>query len=457
MKKPDKTTDMTKGPILGPMILFILPLIGGSIFQQLYNTVDFLFVGNFLDRTSAAAVGAGSTLINCIIGLFTGLSVGCSVVMAQYIGAKKNKRAERVMHVSVTFGIIAGAVLLAAGEIFAPQLLTVLNTPESVLPQATTYIRLYLLSLPMLIFYNMITGAFRAAGDSRTPFIVLAVCGLMNVGFDALFILVIKMGVAGVAIATTATQGMSALIIGILMSRKNREIRLSFRKLCFDTGILKKVLRIGLPTGVQTIIITISNVIVQYYINGYGERAVAAFATYYKVENLIYLVILAVGQASTTFAAQNMGADNTGRIKKGTVVINVFGAAVTAAISGMILLFPSTVFGWFMKDAQVAETAISLAMVSFPFYAVYSVLEVTGGAVRGMGYSISSMVCIIVNLCVVRIGLLAIISETFDSVQSLAAAYPITWAFAALSFVIIFIIIIKRTGRDSKTLIADTL
>ena len=245
------------------------------------------------------------------------------------------------------------------------------------------------------------------------------------------------------------TQALSAVLIAIFASSKKRKLRLSFKELGIDKNVLKNILRIGLPTGVQTIIITISNVFVQYFINDFGETAVAAFATYYQVENLIFLVILALGQAATTFAAQNTGAGNYKRIRKGSLIMLVFGSAVTLIIAGVILLFSSHVFRWFMKDPDVIKTAISLAMVSFPFYWIYPAIEVFGGAIRSLGYSITSMIVIIINLCAVRIGLLALFSNTIHTIQSLAAVYPITWATAAISFAIIFFVLIRKTIRRS--------
>ena len=447
-EKSRKTIDMTQGPIIGPLIRFILPLIGGSVFQMLYNTVDFLFVGNFLDRTSAAAVGASATLITCTIGLFSGISVGTSVVAAQAIGAGKDERADRALHTSVVFGIVGGLLIMSLGLLFAPQILRILNTPETVMPLAKVYIRIYLLSIPMLIFYNMVSGSMRAYGDSQTPFRVLVICGLLNVAFDAFFILVIPLGVAGVAIATALSQLLSALLVGWFASREGSRIRLSAKKLHFDGIIMKDILHIGLPTGIQTIIITFSNVMVQYYINDFGETAVAAFATYYKVENLIYMPIMAFGQAATTFAGQNTGAGHYRRIRKGIILTDLIGAAVVFCIAFAILAFPDTVFGWFMKDREVVENALKIALVSFPFYWIYPIMEATGGAVRGMGYSIRSMIIIILNLCVLRVSLLAWFSATIHTIQSLGAVYPITWATAMISFVIVFTVLIQKKCRE---------
>lgn len=455
-KKTRRDIDMTQGPIAGPMLLFILPLIGGSLFQLLYNTVDFLFVGNFLDKTAAAAVGASSTLISCTVGMFSGISVGTSVVAAQAIGAGHDERASRAVHTAVAFGLIGGALMLIMGEVFAPHILRLLNTPETVLPQAVVYIRIYLISLPMLIFYNMVSGGMRSYGDSRSPFLVLVVCGLLNVVFDAVFILVIPLGVAGVAIATTLTQSLSALLVGYLSSRPGARIRLQAGQVSIDRELLKNILHIGLPTGIQTIIITFSNVIVQYYINSFGETAVAAFATYYKVENLNYMPIMAFGQAATTFAGQNTGAGKFRRVKKGTVITALMGMGIVLLISRAILLFPETVFGWFMKDTGVVGDAVLLASVSFPFYFIYPVLEVFGGSVRGMGYSLLSMIVVILNMCVLRISLLAIFTRTVGTLGSLAAVYPITWATASVSFLIIFFIIIRRKIAGEKAQGAKT-
>ncbi len=450
MSKAPRTIDMTKGPIFGPLARFILPLIGGSIFQQLYNTVDFIFVGNCLDQTAAAAVGASATLITCTIGLFSGISVGTSVVASQAIGAGDRARAEKALHSSVTFGLLGGLLLMVLGILFAPALLRLLRTPDTVIPQAVTYIRIYLISIPMLIFYNMVSGGMRSYGDSRSPFLVLVVCGLLNVVLDALFIVWIPLGVAGVAIATTITQSLSAVMVALLASRKGNVLRLSARKLGIDLKVLGRVLRIGLPTGVQTVIVTFSNVMVQYYINDFGETAVAAFATYYKVENFIYLPIMAFGQASTTFAGQNTGARQYRRIRRGSILQAVFGAAVVGVLVIIFVSFPRSVVGLLMKDPNVVTNTLKIALVSFPFYSVYPILEIFGGAIRGMGKALTSMIVIILNQCVLRIALLAIFSAKFHTIQSLAAVDPITWAGAALCFTILFFIFVNKRIAETE-------
>jgi len=448
MRKP-VSVDMTSGPLIGPLLRFILPLIGSSIFQQLYNTVDFIFVGNLMDKTAAAAVGASSTLITVTIGLFSGISVGTSVAASWAIGAGDREQAEKVLHSSVLFGMIGGAVILVLGFLFSPAILRLLRTPEEVLPHAVVYLRIYLISVPMLIFYNMVTGGMRTYGDTQTPFRILVICGILNVAMDWVFIVIIPLGVAGVAIATCITQSLSAALVGFCASRPKAPLRLQARKLSMDPNVLRRVLYLGLPTGIQTIIITFSNIMVQYYINDFGSTAMAAFATYYKVENFIYLPIMAFGQAATTFAGQNTGAKTFRRLRKGTILTAAVATCAVACIAGVILSFPRTVFAWFMKDPDVVTNALKIAFVSFPFYWLYPILEVTGGAVRGMGYSIRSMVTIILNLCVLRISLLALFSRVFHTIESLGAVYPITWATAAFCFVLLFILIIRKKIREN--------
>ncbi len=460
-----KSIDMTSGPIVGPLFLFILPLIGSSIFQQLYNTVDFLFVGNLLNKTSAAAVGASSSLITCTIGLFTGIATGTSVVMSQYFGAGKKKKAEEALHASVLFGIVGGLIVMVLGILLARPVLTLLNTPESAVPEAVVYMQIYMLSVPMLVFYNMVSGAMRSYGDSDTPFRVLVICGFVNVAADYFFMQVIPLGVAGVSIATTISQGLSAVLIWYAASRKDRPVPLSFKTLTvygnvtlaehirIHWNVMKEVLRIGVPAGIQSVLITFSNVIVQYYINDFGETAVAAFATYYKLENFVWLPVMAFGQAGTTFAGQNYGAGKYDRIKKGTLITNLIGMGVVALIASVILLFPETVFSWFMKDQEVVSNALLIAGVAFSFYWIDPILEVTGGALRGMGYALSSMIIIIANLGVLRIALLAFFSARFHTLQALAAVYPISWAGASICFVLEFLLVMRKKaeGRDERS------
>ena len=433
--------------MIGPLILFMLPLLGNGIFQQLYNTVDFIFIGNILNKTAAAAVGASSALIYCTIGVFLGISVGTSVAISHAFGADDPENADKVLHTSAAFGIIGGILLAVIAIIFAPQILHLLNTPENVIPEAVIYMRIYMVSVPAIVLYNMFSAAEYAVGDSGTPFKILVICGFLNVALDALFLIVIPMGVAGVALATLISQMLSAVLLILSLRRKDGPLFFRLSAVAIDKAVLKRILRIGLPAGIQTLLITVSNIVVQYYINGFGEVAVAAFATYYKVENFVYLPLLAFGQAATTFSGQNAGADQFIRIRKGSNILLVLCMAVTIAIAGFILLFPEMVFGWFMQDTEVVRCTIVIAMVSFPFYWLYSFLEVYGGALRGMGYAITAMLITIGNICVSRIVLLNVFSDWIGTLRSIASVYPITWGGAAVCFIVAFFLIMHRKTK----------
>lgn len=427
-----KNIDLTQGSILKGFCLFALPLFLGSLFQLLYGTVDLLFVGNFLGKTDAAAVGASSILVTCLIGLFTGISTGTGVVTAQYWGAGKQDKVILCMENALILGGVGGIVLSGIGMALSRQALIWLNTPENIMPHALVYIRIYLLSIPAMVFYNMASGIMKAMGDSRTPFRVLAVGGFLNVLMDALFIIIFKWGVSGAAFATMVSQSFTAVALLLYLFRRNGLLK---KQWTVDQMIVRQILATGFPLGIQLMILTLSNLFVQYYINGFGEDAVAAFTVYFKVENLIYLPIMAFGQAMVTFTGQNVGAEKKDRIRKGAVKCNAFSVAVIACISAVVLLFGRQVLGMFCKEEEVIAEGLKIIHVSFPFYFIYAILEVTGGIVRGTGKTMQSMAIVIIHLCVVRVLLLGILAEHFHTVQAVAAVYPITWVLAAASFV----------------------
>lgn len=430
-----KTLDLTRGNILKVFFLFALPLFLGSLFQQLYGTVDLLFVGNLLGKREAAAVGASSILVTCLIGLFTGISVGAGVVTAQYWGAKKEEEVLTCIQNALILGVVGGALLTAAGLLLSRQALIWLNTPEEIMEPALVYIRVYLLSILPMILYNMCAGILRAMGDSRTPFLVLAVGGILNVCADALFLAVFHMGVGGAALATMASQGFTAVVLVMHILRKENLLHTRWR---LNGAMLGRILKVGFPLGIQSMILTLSNLFVQYYINGFGEDTVAAFTVYFKAENLIYLPIMAFGQAMVTFTGQNIGAGKYERIRKGAWSCNAFSAVVTAVIAGIVLFFGRQILGLFCDDPVVVEKGLEIIHVSFPFYFIYAVLEVTGGIVRGTGKALPSMVIVIATLCVLRVALLRILVESFHTIQAVTAVYPITWGAAALSFVLYY-------------------
>lgn len=443
-QKKRKNVDMTTGSVAGSLVLFALPLVAGSIFQQLYNTADMLFVGNLVGKNAAAAVGASGILVTCLIGLFTGISVGAGVAVAQCVGAADRDGIHRLGHTSLAFSVLLGILLTAAGIIAAPQILGLMNTPGDIMADAVSYIRLYFVGMLPMILYNVGAGILRACGDSQTPFYILAAGGFLNVGVDALMIGALDMGVQGAALATTVSQTFSAAAVLFFLYRGNACFRLEPGKIRIHQASLKKILIYGLPAGIQSMVITLSNMVVQVHINGFGTDAVAAFSTYFRLESFAYLPVLAFGQAATTFAGQNMGAGQLKRVKRGAVTAAALSAALVAVIAFFLLGIGHTAIGWFVKDEAVIFIGLQIISVTFPFYWLNSLIEVFSGMIRGLGASVVSMVIILLTLCGLRILLLVVLDACFHQIRVMAAVYPVTWAAAATGLFLAFWKILKK-------------
>lgn len=434
-----KTNDLTHGSIGKGYILFAIPLFLGSLFQQLYNTVDMLFVGNVLGKNAAAAVGASSILVTCLINLFTGVAVGAGIVISQLFGARKEQEMKEAVWIAVLAGIAGGLCLTVIGVTCSQAVLVKLHTPEAIIPDAVLYVQIYFLSAVPMVLYNMCSGILRAQGDSRTPFHALAAGGIVNVIMDAVFLIVLGWGVAGVAVATLFSQSMTAIFLLVHMLRHKVLTR---QRLRWD--LLGKIISVGVPVGIQSMILTLSNVVVQYHINGFGENVIAAFAVYFKAENLLCLPIIAFGQAMVTFTGQNYGAGRYDRIRKGILVCNGISAMVLVVLSWSALAAGKWILGAFCPDQAVIAEGLRIIGVTFPVYFIYSLFEVTGGVVRGIGKSVPSMIIVIVNLCLIRILLLEIVDRTVHSVEAVAALYPVTWLLATVSFVIYYLHVRKE-------------
>ena len=445
-----KVYDMTKGKIWTIILSFSLPLLGASLIQQLYNTADMIFVGNFVGKEATGAVGASSLLFTCIIGLFTGVSIGVGVAVSQKIGSKDLEMASKVFHTAITFGIIGGIVLTLIGFFSAEFLLTLMNTPKEIMYDSVLYLKIYFLSMLPMILYNIGAGIIRSTGNSKTPFYILIIGGLTNVLANYIFIVVFKMGVSGVAIATALSQTLTAAIVLTYLFKNKTAIKFKTSELKIDFSLLKQILYFGLPAGIQSMLITFSNIIVQYYINGYGGDAVAAYATYFKLENFIWMPIVAIGQASMTFSGQNVGANNYKRVKKGAFVAILLSGGLSILIATIILIFSHTFMRIFIKNEEIIYLGSQIALTTFPFYWLYSILEVLGSSLRGMGYSIVSMYVTTICLCGVRITLLYLISKFNLDFKSVAYVYPMTWFFTASIFIIAFLKIIGKKIKNSN-------
>lgn len=431
--------DLTVGPIGKKLLLFAAPLLLGSLVQQLYNTVDLIFVGKYIGSSASAAIGASSLLITCLVGFFGGMSVGSGVVIAQLYGAKDKRGLSRAVHNTAALCLAGEVLMMALGYLLAPGYLRLIRTPESIRCSAVSYLRIYFFSLLSIITYNLSSGVIRALGDSKTPLYAQLAGGLVNIVMDYLFVRVFENGVTGVAWASLISQSLAALIVLRKLTRLDEAYALRPRRIAFDSAILKKVLRIGVPAGAQALVITLSNVMVQYHINSLGEDAIAAFTAYFKVELIVYLPIVALGQAMMTFAGQYYGAGQLERVRRGTLQCTLISMALAAVTSGITLVFGAALFRVFNREASVIALGLRIIGVTFPSYFIYSVLQIVGDSLRGVGRAKGPMLIILINLCLVRTALLFLIVPRVNEIRGVAVCYPITWALTAACMLIYYV------------------
>ncbi len=430
-KNSIRSMDLTQGTIWKQVILFALPLLGSSLIQQLYNTVDLIFVGQYLNKEASVAVGSGSLLITCIINFFAGLSVGISVITGQSFGAGNKEGLRKTIQTAVVICLVGGTVLAVIGVGGAPIFLRWLNTPNEVLPLAITYIRIYFISIFSIVSFNVGAGILRATGDSATPMRCQLAGGITNVVADWFFIAVLNMGVAGVAIATLASQSMAAFLTVSRLRKFPEEYRLRLNSIHADPEILNLVFTIGVPSGIQGMILTLSNLVVQGNINTLDVNSIAAFVAYYKVELFIYTPIQAIGNTAMTFVSQNVGAKQPGRARKGIRWCIGIGVALSVCTAILLLNIPSAAFSLFTRDPDVITIGTAIIHSTFPFYFVYVFLEVFSCTLRGTGRSMPPMMITIANMCGVRILLITLVMHFAPTAPMVAMIYPATWLTSA--------------------------
>ena len=381
-----------------------------------------------IDSGASAAIGMSGMLITCLVGFFGGMSVGAGAVIARAFGGEDWRRLDRAIHSTVALCAAGGLALLAVGEGLTPVYLRLVRTPEALSGMATAYLRIYFLSVPAIVFYNLCAGMQRSLGDSRSTLVAQVFGGLLNVGADWLFIARFGLGVSGAAWATLISQTVSAAYVVFRLTRLEGPHALRFKRVRFDREILAETVRIGVPAGVQALVITLSNVAAQFHINSLGESAIAAFTAYFKVELIVYYPIVALGQAMMTFAGQNIGADRPERVRRGLWECLALGVGVSVLMSAVGLTFGHTLFRLFYADEAAIALGLRILATTFPFYFAYCFLQIPGDAMRGLGESRLPMRIVIVNLCLVRTALLFLIAPRWQDVRAVAMCYPITWA-----------------------------
>lgn len=425
---------MTSGSIGKRMMFFALPLLLGNLFQQLYNTVDSLIVGNFLGSSALAAVSSSGSLIFMLIGFLSGISAGAGVVISQYFGAEDVPNIQRAVHTTVAFGIAAGLLMTIVGILLSPQILAWMGTPESVMPESISYLQIYFSGSLGFVLYNVFVGILQAVGDSRHPLYYLMASSVINLVLDILFVGFFHTGVGGAALATVISQVFSAILCFVQLLRTKESYQLRLSSIRFDLPMLGRIIRIGLPSGVQNSIIAFANVVVQSYINAFGEMAMAGYGAYTKIEGFAFLPINSFTMAMTTFVGQNLGAGQTERTRKGAR----FGILVTVVMAELIgvivMLFAPQLIAALDSTPAVVQFGVEKARTAALFYCLLAYSHSVASVIRGAGKAVVSMLIMMTFWCVVRVAFLAVSIPFTHSVLMVYAVYPLTWALSSVAF-----------------------
>lgn len=434
MRKNEKQCSLTQGGVARAMLLFALPIFCSNLFQQLYNAVDSLIVGNFLGGEALAAVGSSGSLIMLLVGFVNGMSLGAGVLVARFFGAGDRENLERAVHTTVALGLAAGLVLTVAGVLFTPQLLRWMGTPEDVIGSSVAYFRVYFLGSSAVVLYNVGAGILQSVGDSRSPMVYLLVSSAANVALDLLFVAVLRRGVASAALATVISQALSAVLSFHKLAEPGTAYRVRWRRVRFDPGTLRQVLGLGLPSGVQNSVISLANVIVQANINAFGSAAMAGCGAYSKVEGFAFLPITCFALALSTFVSQNVGAGRYDRVKQGMRFGLLCSPLLAEGVGlGMHLLAPRLIAA-FNGEAQVVAYGVNYARTVALFYCLLAFSHCCAGLLRGLGRPVIPMGIMLAVWCVLRITYITLTVRVLPTIRVVYWAYPLTWGISSVLF-----------------------
>ncbi len=440
MKNRSGEIDMTNGPLAGKIILFTLPLIASGILQLLFNAADVIVVGQYVGSDALAAVSSNTSLINLIINLFVGLSVGAGVTVSYYKGAKDAEGVSQAIHTSVALSIVTGIFAMVVGLCVSGFALKAMNVPVKIYDQALLYIRIYFLGIPAQMIYNFGAASLRAIGDTKHPLYYLAFSGVLNVGLNLVFVILCGIGVAGVALATIISQYCSALLVFIHLLRSKGEDRLIFSKIGFTRSKLSRIIKVGLPAGLQSTLFSISNVLIQSSINSFGEIAVAGNSAAANIEGFIYITMNAFYHASQTFTSQNVGAKKPERITKVFSLCMLFVGIVGGLVSIAVYVFaPKLLLIYLPKDPAAVDYALQRISVITVTYVLCGFMEVLTGAMRGMGRSVTPMLVSLVGTCILRVVWVYTVFAVSPTLTTLFISYPVSWVLTTSAHFCCFI------------------
>ena len=424
--------DMTQGSIWKQLLLFSLPLMAGNLFQQLYNTVDSIVVGNFVGKEALAAVGSVGPICNSLIGFFMGLSTGAGVVISQYYGAKEHEKVSRTVSTTFLMTLVLSILFTILGIFMTPYMLRMMSTPEDVIRQSETYLRIYFAGASGLMFYNMGSGILRAVGDSRHPLYFLIFSACVNTVLDLVFVICFGMGIEGVALATILAQFFSAILTLVVLTRSDGPYRICWNHLSMDWTLLGRIVGVGLPSAIQQMVTSISNVFVQSYINVFGSDVMAGWSACMKIDQFMMLPMMSVGLASTTFTGQNVGAGQIDRAKKGARTAFLLSELVTIVMMIPLLIFAPQMVYLFNQEAEVIRYGTLFLYLLSPFYILCCVNQVYSNTLRGAGDTKNPMFIMLGSFVVFRQIYLFVVSHIIDSIIPIALGYPAGWALCSL-------------------------
>lgn len=442
--------DMVNGRLLPKIIGFTLPVIASGILQLLFNAADMIVAGRYAGANQMGAVGATSSLINLLINLFMGLSIGANVEVAHFYGAGRKDDLSKAVHTSIMLSLISGVMLAFLGVIIAKPVLTMMGTPIEVLPYSISYMRIYFLGIPALLLYNFGSAILRAIGDTKRPLYFLIVSGVINVILNLIFVIKFKMGVSGVALATIISELISAILVVKCLIVTDADYKLSIKKLRLYKGEVLRIMRVGLPAGLQGAIFAISNVLIQSSVNTFGATAVAGNTAQANLEGFVYNSMNSFYQSAITFTSQNMGARKYDRVKKILIICEscVF---VTGLVMGWAgILFSDQLLSIYSPEADVISFGYRRMIIIFSAYFLCGMMDVFVGVLRGMGYSIMPMIVSLMGACVFRIIWIFTIFRMNRSLETLYISYPISWALTMLVHGICFSIVYRKMFRRNK-------
>ena len=452
MAQSSRTADLTSGPMLQKIILFSLPLAASSILQLLFNAADVVVVGRFAGSTALAAVGSNGALINLLVNLFVGLSLGANVVAARCFGAKDERGVQDTVHTSVTLGLVSGILLAIVGFLAARGLLELMSCPEDVIDLSSLYLKIYFIGMPMTMLYNFSSALLRAVGDTKRPLYCLAAAGVINVVLNLVFVIGFQMSVAGVALATIISETVSACMVTRMLLKEEGPLHLDLHKLGFHAGALKQILLIGLPAGLQSTVFSLSNVVIQSAINSFGSTVVAGSSASSNVEGFVYTAMNAFAQAAVTFTSQNIGArkyENLDRVMRNCLLCAVCTGLI---LGGGAALAGNTLLHFYSSDDAVIAAGLERLRVICGTYLLCGIMDVLASSLRGLGYSVLPMVVSLIGSCLLRLVWIATIFQLDRTPFMLYISYPISWILTAAVHLTCLLVVRHKLRQRGKSL-----